>query len=185
MAKHWTKLRRDIVKSERMATLLERDPLAYSLYLNAKAVCDDYGRLEGTPRKFKGCVAPMVELPLADVERALLVMEQVGVIRAYTVDGDDFIEIVGYNEVEGTNWRNVGMPDYPPPPWWEPPQELLDFIAESPDPRIKPERYGLTVARPSSDRQASIATRESQRQIQSQRRIPRRRTARPPLTTTT
>ena len=159
--KHWTKLRRDIVGSERMQTLLETNPLAYALYINAKAVCDDYGRIEGSPRKLKGRVAPMASLSLADVEQAIRAMEECGVVRSYQVGGDQYLEIAEYNKVEETDWRNVGRPEFPAPPWWEVPQALQELLDTSTDSRIKPSRYGLPVDGPSGDGRATVGRRSS------------------------
>jgi len=144
--KHWTKIRRDIVRSTRMAALLETNALAYGLYLNAKAVSDDYGRIVADPRKFKALAAPMSDIPLSDVSAALDCMETCAVVRRYQVNGDLYLEILEYNTIEGTDWVNVGQPDYPCPEGWTPPADLVEFIVArgSTDKRIKPSRYGLT-----------------------------------------
>ena len=151
--KQWTKLRRDIIKSERMATLLESSPLAYALYMNAKAVCDDYGRIEASPRKFKGLVAPLSGIPIDAVAKAIEAMGNVfaedgmPLVNLYSVDGDRYMEIVGYNDVEETDWRNVSKPSFPEPDDWTPPKSLLTFfIRYAPrDSRVTLERYGLRV----------------------------------------
>ena len=168
--KHWTKIRSDVVLSERMADLLDRSPLAYALFMNAKAACDDYGRLPASPRKFKGLVAPLTSYSPAKVEKAISDMAAGGVITLYRIEGDDYLEITGYNDIEETDWRNVGKPEYPAPEDWQPPEELIRFIATATDgsadkkSRIYPERYGLSpeqfrrwaehwgiIARPSPD----------------------------------
>jgi len=175
MAKHWTKIRSDVVLSERMADLLDRNPLAYALFMNAKAACDDYGRLPASPRKFKGLTAPLTRYTPAKIEKAIQDMAACGVVALYSADGDDYLEIIRYNDVEETEWRNVGKPEYPAPPDWQPPDDLLEFIASATDgtdrkSRIYPERYGISadqfralaehrgiIARPSPDNRPTLA----------------------------
>lgn len=145
MAKHWTKIRSDVVRSTRMASLLDKNPLAYALYMNAKATCDDYGHMEADPRKFKATACPMSEVTLKKIAMALDAMEASGVIRRYEVAGDTYLEIHCYNEIEDTYWLNVGRPDYPFPADYQPPASLVEFIrAHSENPKVSPERYGLT-----------------------------------------
>ena len=158
MAKHWTKVRSDIITSTRMAALLDTRGPAYGLYIQAKAVCDDYGRLPADPRKFKAKAAPMSDLSLQEVGDALAVMEQIGVTRTYTVGGERFIEIVSYNDIESTDWRNVGLPEYPHPPDWTPPQSLTEFLDKYAGANgIYHERYGLTAPRPKREGNATEA----------------------------
>ena len=144
--KHWTKIRRDVVRSTRLAALLEHSPLGYALYMNAKAVSDDYGRLPADPRVFKGQAAPMSHLSLQRIAAALDAMEEHQVIRRYQANDDGYLEILSYNDVEGTDWQSVGQPEYPAPEDWQPPQSLLETIRKqgTTDWRITPERYGLT-----------------------------------------
>lgn len=169
MAKHWTKIRSDVVRSTRMASLLETNPLAYGLYMNAKAVCDDYGRLPADPKKFKALACPMSDITLKRIAAALDCMEQTNVIRRYEVDGDVYLEVISYNDIEQTDWACVGRSDYPTPPNWQPPASLVEFVStrHTTDKRITPERYGLseamvpnyappTVHRPSTDRPPSV-----------------------------
>lgn len=145
MAKHWTKIRSDVVRSTRMAALLDANPLAYALYMNAKAVCDDYGHLEAEPRKFKALACPMSDVTLKKVAAALDAMENSGVIRRYEVAGDTYLEIISYNEIEDTYWLNVGRPDYPFPTDYQPPASLIEFLHDHRDnKKVYPERYGLT-----------------------------------------
>lgn len=143
--KHYTKLRRDVAISERMADLLDKDGFAYGVFLNMKAVCDDYGRLPAEPRKLKALACPMSNKPLSRFAKALKTMQEEGtaVIRAYEADGHAYFEILEYNNVEKTHWYNVGLPEYPQPDDWTPPQSLIEHILTASDPRIKPERYGL------------------------------------------
>ena len=175
MAKHWTKIKSDVVQSERMAALLDLNPLAYALYMNAKAVCDHFGRLPGTARKFAALACPMSRsISIEDIEQALADMASVRssegepLVRFYTVGADTYMEIVGYNEIDATEWRNVGLPEYPHPDGWVPPASLLVFIAEATDgqrdrkSRIRPERYGLTeaeFARHLADYRATVGRR--------------------------
>jgi hypothetical protein len=141
--KHWTKIRSDIVLSERMADLMDRNPLAYALYMNAKAVCDQYGRLPASPRKFKGLAAPLTSYTPAKIGKALEDMAACDVVRLYEVDGDAYLEMIGYNDVDGTDWRNVGAPEYPAPPGWAAPEDLITFLIEySHQKGVYPERYG-------------------------------------------
>ncbi len=167
-----------------MAALLDLNPLAYALYMNAKAVCDQYGRLPGSPVKFASLVCPMSrKVGLPKIAKAMQDMASVRatdgslLVRLYEVGGDTYLEIVDYNKIDETDWRNVGKPEYPAPPDWQPPRDLILFIAEATDgqgdkkSRIYPERYGLTreefarlsaeyrptVARPSPDDPAMIA----------------------------
>lgn len=137
-------MRRDVVTSERMADLLDEDGFAYGVFMNAKAVCDDYGRLPANPRKFKALAAPMSAQPPKVFAAALTTLEKHGVIERYAADGDEYLQIVAYNEVEDTQWYNVGRPDYPAPPGWQPPRDLVEHLLQATDKRIKPERYGLT-----------------------------------------
>jgi len=147
MAKHWTKIRSDVVTSTRMAALLDARGPAYGLYIQAKAVCDDYGRLPAEPRKFKALAAPMSELSVNEVADALDLMEQIGVTRRYQVDGETYMEIAAYNEIEDTYWLNVGRPEYPAPPDWTPPATLIEFLASNLGKSgIFAERYGMTDA---------------------------------------
>ena len=164
MAKHWTKLRSDVVLSERMADLLERNPLAYGLFVNAKAVCDDYGRLPASPRKFKGLASPLTGHSLLKVEKALADMEACGVIRIYGVNGDSYLEIIYYNEVEETEWRNVGKPEYPAPEGWQPPQSLLDFLTKYADQAgVFPARYGLGASEAQARRGRNAGAEQARR----------------------
>jgi len=147
-----------------MAALLDARGPAYGLYIQAKAVCDDYGRLPADPRKFKAKAAPMSDLSLQEVVDALAAMEQIGVTRTYTVDGERFLEIVSYNDIEGTDWRNVGLPEYPHPPDWTPPPSLTDFLSKYAGANgIYHERYGLTAPRPKHARNATEARSQRDR----------------------
>jgi hypothetical protein len=136
-----------------MSALLEQDPLAYALYINAKATCDDYGRIIASPRKFRSIVAPMATLTLKSVEDAINTMVSIyndagePLVRMYESDGEQYMEIVGYNETEDTNWVNISKPQYPRPDDWKPPQTLIDFIMNrcGTDSRITLERYGLSL----------------------------------------
>lgn len=129
--------------SERMADLLDSDGFAYGVFLNAKAACDDYGRIPADPRKFKALACPMSRKKEPSFDKALLAMVDAGVATLYEVDGDRYLEISEYNNVERTHWASVGQPDYPARPDWTPPASLVEYIISAKDYRVTPMRYGL------------------------------------------
>src|SRR5512133_3786483 len=126
MAKHWAKIRRDVVTSDRMNHLLETHPFAYAIYMNAKATSDDYGRLPAEPRKFKAVVAPMCDRPAEDFCNAINSMAACGVVTIFEVGGDKYLQIANYHSIESTNWALVGKPEYPHPDDWTAPPELCE-----------------------------------------------------------
>ena len=131
MAKEWAKIRADVVESKRLRRLLKDHPFAFGLYMIAKAVSDDYGRISADPDKFKLKAAPGIDVPLQEIAAAIDDMLLCEVVSRYEVDGDVFLELVEYNKVEETNWQIVGAPKCPHPPGWIAPPGLCEHIIAS------------------------------------------------------
>lgn len=76
---------------------------------------DDFGRLTGSPAKVKALVVPMLDYTISDVEIALHCMSEAELIEWYEIEGDKYIEIVGFSEHQSGLQRKTAS-KFPAPP---------------------------------------------------------------------
>jgi len=146
MAKQWAKVHRDAMLSERLCCLWRKSKTALALYWPLKAHADDFGRFTADPARFAHVIGGLARITPTQAARALDAMEACGLIRRYEVDGDELLEIVDYHRHDRPNWLRVSGPEYPPPPDWEPPADLVAFAEQYGHLKnVTPDRYGLRV----------------------------------------
>lgn len=144
MAKHWAKVHRGAMLSERLCALWRKSKIACALYWPLKAEADDFGRFTANPAKFAHVVGGLTGLSPAQAAKAMDAMEECGLIRRYTVDGDELLELIDYHKHDSPNWLRLSGPEYPAPPGWEPPPSLVEFAEKSGDlENVTPDRYGI------------------------------------------
>lgn len=150
MAKQWAKIYRDVTESERLEALLAKNPFAEALYWRLKAASDDFGRHPASPKDV-GCatcprnlVAGTVKLKR--IETALQDLAACGLIRIYSVEDRQYLEITDYLKHAHDSWTNVGKPEYPPPADWIAPPPLVEFLlAHKSAKNIGPDRFGVGI----------------------------------------
>jgi hypothetical protein len=150
MGKDWAKVYRNCRDSERLTKLLAKNGFAEAIYWRLKAHADDFGRYLGDAHAVAAGVCPrnIIEghFKLRKVEQALSDMQECGLIAFYEVDGKKYLEIVDYNTHAHDKWANIGRPEYPAPPDWQPPADLVDFlVANSKSRNVTAERYGIGI----------------------------------------
>ncbi len=146
--KSWARIHRDTADSRRLSELIAKHPLADALFWRIKAWADDYGRFLADPMKLAAriCSRAVMEfgLPVADVAAAIDVLEELGLLRRYEVDGERYLELCDYDRHDAPLWLNVSRPEYPAPPWWTPPASLVEFLREGLHKRnVTLTRYGI------------------------------------------
>lgn len=149
MGKQYARILRDVTGSERLAVLLDTNPFAEALYWRPKAMADDYGRYHGTPQAVATGCCPRNLLRrgfrLAKIGKALAVLEACGCLSFYEVAGRRYLLLTDYFSHAHTRWAHVGRPEYPAPPGWIAPPELVTWLLGSAHLRaIHPERFGVT-----------------------------------------
>jgi len=145
MARTWAKIYKQAVNSDNLNKLLEAEPLAEALYWRLLATCTAYGRSPATPETFKARVCPWANISIDQIAHALDALEEHGLIRRYTVNPGTYLEVINWFQFQSVNWMFMDKPELPPPPDWDPPQSLLDFLEEHADKaNVTPERYGIS-----------------------------------------
>jgi len=144
MAKQWAKVHRGSMLSSRLAALYKKNKAAAALYWPLKAEADDFGRFRADPARFGVAVGGMAQVTAKQADKILTSMEECGLITFYEVNGDRHLEIVDYAGHDAPAWFYVGKAEYDPPPGWEPPADLVEFLLEKAGNRqVTPERYGI------------------------------------------
>lgn len=80
-------------------------------------VADDQGRLPGTPASVRSDVWRYDDISLSDVNDDLNVLEELGNIIRYSIDGNDYIQIKNWHIYQSdAQW--LGLSEYPAPLGW-------------------------------------------------------------------
>lgn len=91
----WRAISDNIGRSESLAALSD---LAERIFFRLVAHSDPYGRLPGSPPKLRATCFPLLGCTQDDVGRALCELERVNRIVAYEIDGQEVIQLVGFDE---------------------------------------------------------------------------------------
>jgi hypothetical protein len=88
------------------------------LWIGLFATCaDDQGRFVDNPIVIRSDVFPYDDLPVADIEKALVMFANEGKIQRYTVGKKKYIQLLNWWEHQQPQWA---MPSpYPAPPGWD------------------------------------------------------------------
>lgn len=132
----WTKLYSRISESEHMSGVLDAEPEAFALFMLLMSQAGVWGRFPGNLKALKGRVAPLSDRLSAERIGELLEIlatppkgEKEGLIILYEHEGSKCVAIAKhfcYNPQH--QWQNINQPEFPPPPGWEPPDELLLYL---------------------------------------------------------
>jgi len=112
-------LNKKISRDKRVAELIEMAGIeAGLLFTWLVAHLDREGRHDGDPAVVLGYVAPRVKsITVADVERALSAMNELGLIDWYEVDGDMYLSCPGFEKNQiGMRKNREAESEVPPPP---------------------------------------------------------------------
>ncbi len=126
----YARIHSQAAENPEIGELLEDNPLAAALFFLSLTRCDLYGVLPAEPRRYRSVVAPAAILLPATVVTAIDAQEQRDLVRRYaTSTGDELLQIVNYHKWQEVRWANgVGPPEHELPPWWEPPQEFVEWL---------------------------------------------------------
>ncbi len=88
-------------QSYTMAKLTRNQRLLFiGLFSNA----DDQGRLKGHPLFIRSVVFPFDDIALDEIERDLAAIEAIGSIQPYKMDGEIYIQLVGWWDYQAPQW---------------------------------------------------------------------------------
>ena len=80
--------------------------------------CDDYGRFDARPPLLRARLFPLLEeLDTDDVAAAVAMLEVVGLIERYTVDGQEYLQLTTWDKHQKVRTRREKFP--PPVPVWK------------------------------------------------------------------
>ncbi len=102
-------IRRAILDSEKFNSL---KVFAQNFYLRLLLVADDYGLCDARPVILRCALYPLSleKVSESDVESGLTACEEAGLVRLYSVEGKQYLQIANYNQ------RKQSSPKYPLPP---------------------------------------------------------------------
>jgi hypothetical protein len=76
----------------------ELTPFQETLFYRLIVKVDDFGRYDGRPKILKAALFPLKDnVKAADVKNAVDALAAAGLVRLYTVDGDPFVELTGWD----------------------------------------------------------------------------------------
>ncbi len=131
-----------MVLSDNLGATGDENPEAEALLWRLCAKADVYGTLRADPlRRLKLEVAgTRANLSLEDFASALDTLERHDLIVRYIVGGVGYVHICNFIKHQTCRWARMGKPDYPPPPDWKPPPNLVKYIESA---KENPEEYYL------------------------------------------
>lgn len=71
---------------------------------------DDYGRYDGRPKILRAALFPLKEVALQDISNALNALQRVGLIKIYTVDDHQYIELTGWDRNQSIRAKKSKYP---------------------------------------------------------------------------
>lgn len=92
-------------------------------FIRLVCIADDFGNLPGTALELSRMAAPKREISAAQAEELTNTLGSVDLIRRYDVDGEQYIHIAGWEELQPTDWwdrsrnRRRAAKKYPLSPW--------------------------------------------------------------------
>lgn len=150
MARQWRKLHSKLIHSKNLNMAAYDNPLAERLFFRMIAACDDYGRLPADAWKLKSQTAPMLPEDLEQIAGAIQTLKEHNLIDLYEVDEEPYLFLENWFEYQDLKWFAVGKPEYPHPPDWRPPNDLLEWVyrhsidtSADNSSKYAPSRYGL------------------------------------------
>ena len=155
MPKEWVRLHTRITRSDDLTELFDTHPRAEGVFMRLLVASDDFGRLEYDPRTLKADLCPKSSKSHKVFVEAIQALRDRGMVVLYEVSGKQYLQIASYDTYqEDQAWSRVKA-KCPPPPSWEPPQSLVDFLRvaaakaqqRSEPNRFPPSRYGLVLLR--------------------------------------
>ncbi len=91
--------------------VVELSPYARLLFIGLWNFADDDGRMECSPRRIKMQILPADS---AEVPRLLYELESLDLVRRYTVEGIEYLQVNGFGKHQKVDRRSASK--YPPPP---------------------------------------------------------------------
>lgn len=104
---------RSISTSRKLARVDDRAAL---LFTWIQPHTDDYGRMEGDAMTVRAKVCPMRPYTDDDVEASLEVLNKIGLILRYKVDGEQYVQVCGFEEHQTFKTDRPRKSEYPAPP---------------------------------------------------------------------
>lgn len=87
-------LNRSISTSRKLSKVSDRSVIIFTWLMPHT---DDWGLMDGDANLVRAKVVPLRDYTVSDVEESLTELEKVGLIERYEVDGDTYLEIIGFD----------------------------------------------------------------------------------------
>ena len=163
MAKDWKKLARRITEDRYLTELFDAYPRAEGVFYRMIAAADDYGRLPADTPLLRAKICPRSSLPDKKITTEVNRLVNSGKVARYSVRGEEYLAIVNYHRYQETDWSKTGKPEYPAPPDWEPPAELVAFVeSHATTGKFPWSRYGVNEPQRTSENLSAPQTGEVQ-----------------------
>lgn len=163
VAKDWKKLARRITEDRYLTELFDAYPRAEGVFYRMIAAADDYGRLPADTPLLRAKICPRSSLPDKKITTEVNRLVNSGKVTRYTVRDEEYLAIVNYHRYQETDWSKTGKPEYPAPPDWEPPAELVSFVeSHATTGKFPWSRYGVNEPQRTSENLSAPQTGEVQ-----------------------
>jgi hypothetical protein len=129
----WTKLHESATESVHLSELIDDEPDAFALFMLMLAKAGVWGRFPGHPKLLKARVAPMSDrLSAQRISDLLPMLRERGFVTAYVGDsGEPLLYNTNHFAYNGKQaWHRVGKPEFPHPPDFQPPEDLLEYLRD-------------------------------------------------------
>lgn len=104
---------RSISTSRKLARVDDRAAL---LFTWIQPHTDDYGRMEGDAMTVRAKVCPMRPYTDEDVEASLKTLQKAGLVLRYEVEGEQYVQVCGFEEHQTFKSDRPRKSEYPEPP---------------------------------------------------------------------
>ena len=130
----YTKLHHETCEDERLAALADEDPELIVIWHYLLAGAAPWGRFPAAPRLLKARLCPLVDRLDADkLGRPVDRLIEAGMLTRCSCPwrGDECLAVTHFSRWNGAGrqYHRMGKPEFGPSPAWEPPADLLRYLA--------------------------------------------------------